>query len=213
MKDEDLLSKKDLLGLTGISYGQLYRWKRQNLIPESWFIKQSSYTGQETFFPREKILLRVKTILELKDKYSLEELAELISPESRTKLLGTAELLRLSRLAPRVVTEFESLFAKSQFVFREVIFMDVLSKLELEYSCTQEELTDYVRSIKQWLLDIKNTLYRFILCQREGQRFSLLLQQDVPLFLDHKTQEIMVLDLDELAKDLNLELNKVLGEG
>lgn len=45
-----LISKKDLLAITGISYGQLYRWKRERLIPEEWFIKQSSYTGQETFF-------------------------------------------------------------------------------------------------------------------------------------------------------------------
>lgn len=47
---DDLISKKELLDLTGISYGQLYRWKRKNLIPEEWFIRKSSYTGQETFF-------------------------------------------------------------------------------------------------------------------------------------------------------------------
>ena len=51
----ELISKKELLQQTGISYGQLYRWKREKLIPEEWFIKQSSYTGQETFFPREQI--------------------------------------------------------------------------------------------------------------------------------------------------------------
>lgn len=48
--DEKLISKKELLRLTGISYGQLYRWKRKNLIPEEWFIRKSTYTGQETFF-------------------------------------------------------------------------------------------------------------------------------------------------------------------
>ncbi|MFZ7625597.1 DUF4004 family protein, partial [Bacillus cereus] len=47
----DLISKKDLLELTGISYGQLYRWKRKNLIPEDWFVRKSTFTGQETFFP------------------------------------------------------------------------------------------------------------------------------------------------------------------
>ena len=41
-----LISKKDLLNETGISYGQLYRWKREGLIPEEWFIKQPSFTGQ-----------------------------------------------------------------------------------------------------------------------------------------------------------------------
>ena len=56
----NLISKKDLLAVTGISYGQLYRWKRQRLIPEEWFIKKASYTGQETFFPRESIISRVE---------------------------------------------------------------------------------------------------------------------------------------------------------
>lgn len=79
------ISKKELLELTGISYGQLYRWKRERLIPEEWFMKQSSYTGQETFFPREKILERIRFIMEMKDKYSLEEIAELleVNPKKR----------------------------------------------------------------------------------------------------------------------------------
>ena len=77
-----LISKKDLLTTTGISYGQLYRWKRQGLIPEEWFIKKASYTGQETFFPREAILNRVETILQLKDTYSMEQLADMFTKGS-----------------------------------------------------------------------------------------------------------------------------------
>ena len=78
----DLISKKDLLAVTGISYGQLYRWKREKLIPEEWFIKRPSYTGQETFFPRQQILSRVQTILDAKDHCSLEELAARLSPDA-----------------------------------------------------------------------------------------------------------------------------------
>ncbi len=54
MIEQELISKKELLELTGISYGQLYRWKRKNLIPEDWFIRKSTFTGQETFFSEEK---------------------------------------------------------------------------------------------------------------------------------------------------------------
>jgi DNA-binding transcriptional MerR regulator len=77
-----LISKKELLELTGISYGQLYRWKRERLLPEEWFIKRSAFTGQETYFPREQVLERVKTILDLKDSYSLEQIARMLSPQS-----------------------------------------------------------------------------------------------------------------------------------
>lgn len=73
--DVKLISKKELLDETGISYGQLYRWKRKQLIPEEWFIRKSAFTGQETFFPRELILSRVHKILNMKDDLSLDELA------------------------------------------------------------------------------------------------------------------------------------------
>ena len=70
----DEISKKDLLAETGISYGQLYRWKREGLIPGEWFVKRSAFTGQETFFPRDRILERVGMILEKKDEQSLEDI-------------------------------------------------------------------------------------------------------------------------------------------
>jgi len=70
------ISKKELLDLTNISYGQLYRWKRKGLIPDEWFTKKSSFTGQETFFPKKEVLERVKKILELKDVMPLEEVKE-----------------------------------------------------------------------------------------------------------------------------------------
>ena len=62
--DEKLISKKELLELYGISYGALYRWKRMGLIPEDWFIRRSTPTGQETFFRREQILPRMELIRE-----------------------------------------------------------------------------------------------------------------------------------------------------
>ncbi|MDR0508899.1 MAG: YhbD family protein [Candidatus Methanoplasma sp.] len=77
--DEELISKKELLELKGISYGTLYRWKRKQLIPDEWFIRKSTFTGQETFFPRDLILERVDSILNSKAGTSLDDLAEILS--------------------------------------------------------------------------------------------------------------------------------------
>ena len=49
-----LISKKELLELTGISYGQLYRWKRKNLIPEEWFIGNQPLLVKKHFSPKRK---------------------------------------------------------------------------------------------------------------------------------------------------------------
>jgi len=73
--EQELISKKELLERYRISYGALYRWKRKGLIPEDWFIKKSTVTGQETFFPKSLICERVELIQSQKDDLSLDELA------------------------------------------------------------------------------------------------------------------------------------------
>ena len=65
--DEELISKKELLETFGISYGALYRWKRMGLIPEAWFLRRSTSTGQETFFRRDQICQRIRLILDNKE--------------------------------------------------------------------------------------------------------------------------------------------------
>ena len=83
MGDEKMISKKDLLTRYGISYGALYRWKRKGLIPDEWFIKKSTVTGQETFFPEALICQRVETILTKKEDVLLDELAKELSGEAK----------------------------------------------------------------------------------------------------------------------------------
>lgn len=76
--DEELISKKELLNKYGISYGALYRWKRMGLIPEDWFLRRSTSTGQETFFYRQQICPRMELILSRSD--SLDRLAQELHP-------------------------------------------------------------------------------------------------------------------------------------
>ena len=106
--EEELISKKELLEQYQISYGALYRWKRMGLIPEGWFIKQSSYTGQETFFPKEQMLARVQAILEAKDRYSLEELAKILSPEAVDVPLAPRELWEWGEIGPDLLAAAEA---------------------------------------------------------------------------------------------------------
>jgi len=93
LEDEALITKKELLSLTGISYGALYRWKRKQLIPDAWFIHRSTYTGQETFFPREKVLERVAFIQAHKDTHSLDEIAAMLRPTPRRDSYDASAIL------------------------------------------------------------------------------------------------------------------------
>ena len=87
--EQELISKKELLERYGISYGALYRWKRKGLIPEDWFIKKATVTGQETFFPKTLICERVEMIMGQKDDLSLDELAVQINQNAQMQAVLT----------------------------------------------------------------------------------------------------------------------------
>lgn len=89
--EQELISKKELLERYGISYGALYRWKRKGLIPEDWFIKKSTVTGQETFFPKALICERVELIRNQKDEHSLDELAGKFNQETKKQAVLTVK--------------------------------------------------------------------------------------------------------------------------
>ena len=86
MNNDRQISKKEVLEQMRISYGQLYRWKRKGLIPEAWFVRRSTFTGQETFFPRDKILERIEQIKEMKGDHPLDDLADVITQHVNGKL-------------------------------------------------------------------------------------------------------------------------------
>ncbi len=89
--EQELLSKKELLERYGISYGALYRWKRKGLIPEDWFIKKATVTGQETFFPKALICARMEMILGQKYDLSLDELAGQLNHDAQNQAVLTVK--------------------------------------------------------------------------------------------------------------------------
>ncbi len=129
-EEPELIPKKEVLERTGISYGQFYRWKRKGLIPESWFVRRSTFTGQETFLPREKILERIRLIQKLKDEYSLEEIAEMLSPEPPKRLFPADVVRRRVGIPPDVLERFRAVTGREEpFRFREVFWMAAMDEL------------------------------------------------------------------------------------
>ncbi len=207
MDDNELISKKELLQLTKISYGQLYRWKRENLIPESWFIKKSSYTGQETFFPKDKILNRVNEILKLKDQYSLEELANMISPGLTKSVFDGDALKNIKDFSPEIIEIFKNIYHKQYYLFFELLFIYVLSKYKR--LLTEEDIIDAAKSVEKWAKALKDSSYRFIILIKEPKKLFLLAGQDSKLLFDWNTREILAIDLEETAKELGIILNNI----
>lgn len=106
--EEQLISKKELLQRYGISYGALYRWKRLGLIPEDWFLRRSTPSGQETFFHAGQICPRVEQILTRPESVSLEELAQRLTQpaqEQPSRYLIVSDGFRMMRFALRDLCE------------------------------------------------------------------------------------------------------------
>jgi len=124
------ISKKQLLQETGISYGQLYRWKREGLIPEEWFEKRSAFTGQETFFPRKRILQRIEFIQSMKDGLSLLDIKHLL------KTLPQETNLKQTLIATGAMSES---FVNSLTVSFEGIWMSEFSVKAVGTLCSALE--------------------------------------------------------------------------
>jgi len=125
--EEELISKKEILDMTGISYGQLYRWKRKDLIPEEWFIKKSSYTGQETFFPREKIINRINKILELKDDMPLDDLATMFTNKPKVDDVSEEYVIEKEIIREETLPIYKDMFReKNEYNFKDILLMHIL---------------------------------------------------------------------------------------
>ncbi len=201
-----MISKKDLLKETGISYGQLYRWKRENLIPEEWFIKQSSYTGQETFFPREKILSRIKAIQELKDRYSLEELSKILSPEISQRNFTLDDLKIIEEIDENIVSIFMNLFEKSSFSYLEVIIIIGFSQFKKEfYEVGEVQLKNMINGIKEYCEKLKNTEYMLLVFNKAKDYYAVLCSNSSELFIDKSLELIKVIKLDDISNIIKIK--------
>lgn len=199
------ISKKDLLQETGISYGQLYRWKREGLIPEEWFMKKASYTGQETYFPKEKILTRIKAIQQLKDKYSLEELAKMLTPEVSNRMFSEEDLEQFVEIDIDLAASFMDILEKDEFTFTEVIMMIALTRIYKEQAIAYEEMQDILKGVIPHLDHMESVDYLLILIDVEQHYYAMLCKEGTDIYLDERMKQIEQIHLQELSNEMKVK--------
>ena len=171
---EELISKKELLELTGISYGQLYRWKRKDLIPEEWFIKKSVSTGQETFFPREKIIERINKIIELKDEASLDDLAYIFS--NNIKAIKITRNHLASIFSNEIVLRYENII-KVEDIYKEnnIFSLFIYNKLINLGSLSISEIEEITKLANRDYEKIDNRDYELVIKRKYGVCFYYII--------------------------------------
>lgn len=199
------ISKKELLKQTGISYGQLYRWKREGLIPEEWFIKRSSPTGQETFFPQEQILQRVRDILRLKDQYSLDELAKILSPEISNRLFEEENLEVFEEIEIDLIAGFMDAYEKDRFNFLEIVIMATLSEIRRRFAMSETEILELAEGIFPYVKELEHDGYLLHLYQVNDMKFLMIAKNDIKLYVDTHIEELYKVSLMEVSKKMKLK--------
>lgn len=198
---EELISKKELLDLTGISYGQLYRWKRKDLIPEEWFIKKSVSTGQETFFPREKIIERIDRIIELKDEASLDELAYRFSNTIKDIKITRSYLVNIIR--EDIIIKFEEIIDVPNIYEENNIFaLFLYNKLINLGSLSLLEIKDIVQIANKDYKLIDNKEYELIIKRKLGVCYFYVNVDKINLFNDEDSILIAKININELIEEI-----------
>lgn len=207
MSSEEI-SKKDLLELTGISYGQLYRWKRKDLIPEEWFIRKSTYTGQETFFPKEKILERVEKIQTMKENLSLDELADMFSPSGEMYSFKKEDIIKQNLVSETVVNFYlEQIKApKENFDFPFVLGMYILEKLLQSGNINLEEGKMVIQLFHEHYLPAKTKDLQLIVIRKLGISSCALASKKEPPYFEANTKVIATIDFLKCTEELKAKL-------
>lgn len=205
--NDELISKKDLLELTGISYGQLYRWKRKDLIPEEWFVRKSTFTGQETFFPKEKILERINKIQAMKENLSLDELAEMFSPNITDINLYGDELVKRNIVSDMVLQFYlENDKRETSFDLSRITAVYILEKLLQSGDINLEEGKMIIQVLKDHEEVIRQKNCDFIMIRKLGVSSCLLLINMEDFHFEKGTKVIARLSLLQLMEEIKTRL-------
>jgi DNA-binding transcriptional MerR regulator len=205
--NDELISKKDLLELTGISYGQLYRWKRKDLIPEDWFVRKSTFTGQETFFPKEKILKRIDKIQTMKENLSLDELADMFSPNVTDLQLTKDELIKRN-IVSTVVIDFylEQDKGLLQFDFSRMLEVYILEKLLQSGAINLDEGKILLQVLKDNRALVKQKSGELVFTRKLGVSSCLLLINSEAFHFEQGTKIVAALSLRTCMEEMKAKL-------
>jgi len=206
--NSEQISKKDLLKMTGISYGQLYRWKRKDLIPEDWFIRKSTFTGQETFFPKEEILERIAKIQSMKENASLDDLANIFSPDSASFSFDRKALLATELVSTPVLELYvtSANHKDEQFGFEEIMAMYTLEKLLQSGDVSLEEGKMVLQLFCDFYLPEPNHKTVLVVTRKMGVSSALLSEKVDSLHLEKGTKVIGKVDFMYISEELKAKL-------
>jgi hypothetical protein len=205
--DDELISKKELLELTGISYGQLYRWKRKNLVPEEWFIRKSAFTGQETFFPKQQMLARIDKIVNMKDDLSLDELADVFSPVLTELSIHKNELVKRNIVSINASEYADKHISGSDiYTFEQTLYLFMLDHCLQTGEMNLDEGKFLLQTFADHYRKFEGKNCDLIFIRKMGVSAFLLVSAGSELYFEQGVKIILRVNVGKLIEELKLKI-------
>jgi hypothetical protein len=206
--NENLISKKELLEITGISYGALYRWKRKNLIPEEWFVKKSTFTGQETFFPRDKILDRIAKIQSMKEDLSLDDLAGIFSPNLEAMHLSKDEMVERSIVNKSTMDFLVRLYGNIEiFSFEKILYSRILNTALQSGSVSLEEGRLLLDTLEEHYKKYAGRSCELVFLRKMGISSCFLISSPCEFYFEAGTSIVFKINIASCIEELKITLS------
>lgn len=167
--------------------------------------------------PEKKIIPRIEKIRELKEDYTLREIAELLSPELVEKKYDMSGLLELSWVDDRTVRAYEEVVGGRDFYsFEDLLNLTVFARLR-ESGIELNGVYLVLKTLEKREID-PNELEEKVILAKKKDRFlnnAKVEENKTPYFCLLTTGDVQfdrtifietALDLHELVKEIKLEL-------
>jgi hypothetical protein len=202
-----LISKKELLKITGISYGQLYRWKRKKLIPEEWFIKKSTFTGQETFFPKHKVVERIEKIKNMKGDVSLDSLADMLSPNLTDNTATKTELKNRNIVSEETLDFHKVEYGETEeFNFEQIISLYLLDKMFKSGQIGYSDGKIVFKLFNDQYQKFKGKNCELIFFRKMGVSSCCMVTDSKEVYFEETIKIVEIMNISELIEELKIRM-------
>jgi hypothetical protein len=205
--NQELISKKELLEITDISYGQLYRWKRKKLIPEEWFVRKSTFTGQETFFPKTKIIERIEKIKHMKGDISLDDIANMLSPDLTEIQMDKKNLLDRDIVSDVTLKFFSEEYGETEkYDFQKILTLYLLDKMFKSGQIGYSEGKMVTKLLKDHYSKFKGRSCELLFFRKLGTSSCCLVANSTQMYFEDDVKIIENLNISNLIEELKIKI-------
>lgn len=166
-----------------------------------------NFTGQETFFPKEKILERIDKIQTMKEDLSLDELANMFSPSVTEICLSKEDMLRKGIASESVIQFFIEQTNKAvEFQFVDILYLYILEELLQSGEISLEEGKMVLQVLHEHYEKMKQKNSELVVIRKLGISTCFLVSNVDDLFFEKGTKVVVRITIMNYTEALKTKL-------